>query len=81
MGSADYIRYHKFFSLLGRDKRHLLHTLLDTIGTDTVDLHFVLEHMETVMGGYLQLQPLQLIICKFDDPAAFGADHVIVMLT
>jgi hypothetical protein len=37
--------------------------------------------MEPATGGYLKLQGLKLIIFKFEDFIAFGADHVIMMLT
>jgi hypothetical protein len=48
--------------------------------TYSVQLHPVLKHMKSILGGDFQLQLLHRFILKLEDAFAFGADHVIMVL-
>ena len=51
------------------------------MGTNTINFHFMLQHMEPMCCRNLHLEIFKLIVLKLDDPVTFSAYHMVMMLT
>ena len=80
-GPAPDVADDEALSGFGHCQRHQLNSFLQAAVADTVDFKFVLQHMKPLGCGYLDLQLLDSLLFELQDLSAFGADHVIMVLT
>ena len=71
----------KVFPGLGQAQRHQLYSVFQTAIADSVDFQFVLQHVKPLGSCDLDLQLLDPILFEFQYFSAFGADHMIMVLT
>ncbi len=76
-GFPDY----KAFPGFGHCQRHQLNSVLQTAIADSIDFQFVLQHVKPLGSCDLDLQLFDLFLFEFQDFSAFGADHMIMVLT
>ena len=80
-GPAADLFNQKPFTRAGHVERHQQGPILQAVGANAVDFHFVLQHVETDGGCDFYLQGFHLFIVKLEYFFALRADHVVMMVS